>query len=535
MSTSLNISSIIDSQPAKADGSVEPVAEIDAAALSKADAQIEADAQPAQVDGQASAAQPMKLSLFRRLKSLFRKINEPNMSAEPEEQSLEILLTPEELELKNMVTYFENLLYELYPYHPEHLGESNRPLVQVTPLYLGDPITVLRAEFFDGSSWSIYFTMDQKSDVLKRYFFSPTLEPITEGIEPNAEEEESVYSDQEHQPSLDKANCPTDTEPPLTLSGEINTLVENKAPAFLELVPKVLVQNRLKEMTSLLCIPSILYAQIPPDPHSGLGWIIEDNPRGVPVRLIPSKQNGKSDHVEMYLKGEWSRMKGHKRKRFLDDVARIQVSYASITYDKLGPLTLMETANSKVATDFDIMPRNQRYLVAKIHATTPTARSFLLSLSHSPFTSHLLAKAADKVTITPGPYPLSLPPDLISHVLVDPATGCITRLSQCTATSTVPWEFASLPPMRLSPRSWERWVFSLKRHYFGILVRNKWLCGGTMLFEVAGKGEGRVVWECVGEVLRGREEGWERMVRVVLGRDKRFEEEKRRWDEGIIV
>jgi len=56
-----------------------------------------------------------------------------------------------------------------------------------------------------------------------------------------------------------------------------------------------------------------------------------------------------------------------------------------------------------------------------------------------------------------------------------------------------------------------------------------------MLFEVAGKGEGREVWECVGEVLRGREEGWERMVRVVLGRDKRFEEEKRRWDEGIIV
>ena len=77
-------------------------------------------------------------------------------------------------------------------------------------------------------------------------------------------------------------------------------------------------------------------------------------------------------------------------------------------------------------------------------------------------------------------------------------------------------------------------MFSLKRHYFGTLVRNKGSIGGDepKLYELACREE---VWECIGGALGVVEGEWrERMVNVVLGR-KGWEEEKKKWDEGIIV
>ena len=506
-------------------------------------------------DVQPTTEPPTKNGLLSKLKKLFRKMDDPTESTTPEDEPAHKLFTPEELELRDLVTFFTDIIHTLAPYRPnvfDELLESNTQLVDIVPIHVGDRFNILGAKFFDENRWNIVYTREHTYDALRKYLSSPRLETIVEPIveETQIEDEKSEYSQLEQQGPVDGTTYSTSTE---TLGVSSDTVVpanilvpedilapavENEIPALFALLPKVLIQNRLKEMTSLDCIPSILYTQISLDGQDGLNWIIEDNPTGAPVRLVPQRK-AKSDHLEICINGHWTRLRGSKKARFLDDLARIQVAYATITSEHLGSLTLMEsTADSNAKGLFNHLNWNNGLLIADIQPTSPTPRDCLLSLSpQDAFTTHLLGKAADKITFAPGPYPLSPPPGILSHVLVDPHKGTISNLSNSIHARTVPWEFAALPPLRLSRRSHERYMFSLKRHYFGTLVRNKGSIGGDepKLYELACREEGREVWECIGGVLGVVEGEWRgRMVSVVLGR-KGWEEEKRKWDEGIIV
>jgi len=219
------------------------------------------------------------------------------------------------------------------------------------------------------------------------------------------------------------------------------------------------------------------------------------------------------------------------KERFLDDLARIQVAYSSITSDRLGPLVPVEVTD-ETSGMFNRLVLKESCIIADIEDTFPTPKDYVVSLSQDSFISHLVSKATQKVTFTTGPYPLGLPGQIFENLLVDPVTGNITRLSQSWNTGTVPWELAALPPLNLSPKAEKRYNYSLKRHYFGALVRNRGCdAEGPKLYEFAAA-EGREVWECIGAV--GKVDRMERMVNVVLGK-KGWEREKRKWDEGIIV
>jgi hypothetical protein len=220
------------------------------------------------------------------------------------------------------------------------------------------------------------------------------------------------------------------------------------------------------------------------------------------------------------------------KERFLDDLARIQVAYSIITSEHLGSLVPMQVTDERIGM-FDGLKLTESCIIADIEPTFPTPKEYIRSLSQDSFTSHLLSKATESMTnFTSGPYPLSLPGDILSNVLVHPITGNITRLSHCWNTGTIPWELACLAPLQLSPPARKRYNYSLKRHYFGALVRNRG-CNpdAPKVYEVA-VAEGREVWECIGGV--GSEGGVERMVNVVLGK-RDWEGEKRKWEEGIII
>jgi hypothetical protein len=500
---------------------------------------------------QPSMEQPAKEGLLHKMKTLFSGIkNKPAIAPAREEEAPPRIMTPEELELEHFLTFFTDIMQELSPYSAnlkEKLKESNESLVEISPVFISERLNLLSAEFFDGMFWSIWYTQEKKCESLKEYLSSlqsPTLETVVETNEMETNDG-SQYSQPEYQSPEDNIAELT-TEPnvaslstavPTTQSptaAESPTTPTSESPAFFALLPRVLIQPRLKEITSLACIPTIHYTQIPLDPADDLNWIIEDDPPGVPVRLAATSplRPGKSDRLEICVDGKWTRLRRRMKERFLDDLARIQVAYSIITSEHLGPLVPMQVTNERSGM-FNRLKLTESFIIADIEPTFPTPKEYILSHSQDSFTSHLLSKATESMTtFTSGPYPLSLPDDILSNVLVHPITGNITRLSHCWNTGTIPWELACLAPLQLSPPARKRYNYSLKRHYFGALVRNRG-CNpdAPKVYEVA-VAEGREVWECICGV--GREGGVERMVNVVLGK-RDWEGEKRKWEEGIII
>ena len=494
--------------------------------------------------------QPAKEGLLHKMKKLFGGIkNKHAIAPAREEEAPPRIMTPEELELHRLLTFFTDLMQELSPYNAklkEKLKESNESLVEVSPVFISERLNLLSAEFFDGMFWNIWYTQEKKCDSLKEYLSSlqsPTLETVVEGNETETNDG-SQYSQPEYQnPEDNTAELTTEpnasspsTDVPTTQSPaaiESSATPPSESPAFFALLSPVLIQRRLKDITSLACIPTIYYTQIPLDPADDLNWFIEDDPPGVPVRLAATcpPRPGKSDRLEICVHGKWTRLRRRMKERFLDDLARIQVAYSIITSEHLGPLVPMQATDERSGM-FNRLTLTESCIIADIEPTFPTPREYIRSLSQDSFTSHLLSKATESMTFTPGPYPLSLPGDILSNLLVHPITGNITRLSHCWDTGTIPWELACLAPLQLSPPARKRYNYSLKRHYFGALVRNRG-CNpdAPKVYEVA-VAEGREVWECIGGV--GREGGVERMVNVVL-RKRDWEGEKRKWEEGIII
>ena len=500
---------------------------------------------------EAPVAEGSHQGLLQKLKRCLKREQNSTASNTPEESPK--LMTSEELEFEKVRTVFTDIIRELYPYHSsldEKLKEGGKSFVDIRPVFLGYPLNFLSAELYDGTKRSIVYTEEKKCCALKDYLSTPqpsSLERVAGDVEMKTNDR-SLYSQKMHEdPGEDVALESTavaaeERSPPLsthhlshllTAVDEPSTPATAEPPAFYFLLPWILIQNCLKDLTCISSIPTIHDIQISQDPTDRPSWFIEDNQSsdGVPIRLIPSTHRNKSDRLEICVNEKWIRLKGRDKDRFLDDLAAIQVGYSTITSEHLGPLVPIEVSDKSTGL-FRILLLKDRTIIADIHPAFASARDYISSLSHDSFERHLLGKAADKLTLTTGPYPLCLPPHILSNILVDKKSGSIVRLSQSWKTGSGPWELAALPPLQLSTKAMKRYTYSLKRHYFGALVRNKTTNPENPKLHEFAEAEGREIWECIAGV--GREDWVQRMVHVVLGM-KDWEREKRKWEMGIIV
>jgi hypothetical protein len=260
---------------------------------------------------------------------------------------------------------------------------------------------------------------------------------------------------------------------------------------------KILIQRRLKEATHLQCIPELYGYNFNPSLkngilHSpGLNWIIEDDLNGAQVQLTRSKTG--TDKISMLVNGRWIPLRRRKKQRFLDDLARIQVSYSTITMPNLGPFDLnFLSRRNGIFQTYD----EQISVKAEIIPTVSSAQEYLCSLRNnipSEFLAYLIDKSVP-MELTSGPYPMQPPSPIFPRLRVDPYSGTIISLSDSHMVQSVPWEFASCPPLRLSCAARDRYVYSLKRHFWGLLVRDRTgnvgmgprldsFCGGSVVVE----------------------------------------------------
>lgn len=234
-----------------------------------------------------------------------------------------------------------------------------------------------------------------------------------------------------------------------------------------------IIQRHIKEVTQLPCIPEIFMSKDSPpgnidDNMPGLSFLISEYPLGVDIRVIPSRKG--SDEIQIHLNGRWRPLTGRKKQRFLDDLARIQVSLATFTSPHLGPLLIQRTTD--MGGIFPVFQLDKEtFMAADIVPFFSSVKEYLLCLlPGNPFLFHLSSIAVGRHTPIPGPYPFALPSPIWGRLLVHPKTGEISHLDVRELRS-VPWEIASRPPLKLSPRSRERYTFYLKRHFGGCLLR----------------------------------------------------------------
>jgi hypothetical protein len=245
---------------------------------------------------------------------------------------------------------------------------------------------------------------------------------------------------------------------------------------------KLLIQQNLKEMTNLNCIPRLAAAELKFCAETGsqpqlATWVAEARLEGVvSVRVIKSEKG--SDHLWMYDRtGAQERLKRDKKRRFLDDLARIQVAYASITSPTLGRICLRESEHALDKGLFDEMPDRTWECVSGITPTAENPAEWMQSVINANPSS-----SADKVAKLdfgdssdhiPGPYPLIPPEPLLENIEVDPETGNIIGLYNSYETESVPWEVAAQCPLNLSAKSRARYQHSLKRHFWGQHLRRR--------------------------------------------------------------
>lgn len=240
---------------------------------------------------------------------------------------------------------------------------------------------------------------------------------------------------------------------------------------------KLLIHRHLKAVTGLECIPKITGWEFLDRETDGIvgadGWIAEETRHGSQVKIINSKNLCDTDKISILVKDKWILLKGRKKQRFLDDLARIQIAYSTITSPNLGPVQLTYANNTQdgIFPNFDL--RNGRYsLTADIIPTVEFPKTYFLRLRHkaTPFLKQLVSNFP---TPQPGPYPLQPPSPIWPLLHVNPNTGNIIRLSHCHRTKSVPWEIAACAPLQLSSSAQRRWIYSLRRHWWGAHIRDR--------------------------------------------------------------
>jgi hypothetical protein len=156
----------------------------------------------------------------------------------------------------------------------------------------------------------------------------------------------------------------------------------------------------------------------------------------------------------------------------LHDLARIQVAYSTLKSPNLGPLEIV------LKVDNPFFPIDDRFpgLDPKIIPSEMSVQEYILHLAGCvdnlpPFLAYLVEEGISRLDPLPGPYPLAPVGPIWSNLVVNPETGNIVGLHNSFEAHSVPWEIAARPLLKLSPRSHARYAQSLKRHWFGALVR----------------------------------------------------------------
>lgn len=233
---------------------------------------------------------------------------------------------------------------------------------------------------------------------------------------------------------------------------------------------KLFIQQELKKLTNLDCIPELAAGErqfcLDTGSQLQLGtWVAEERLEGVvSVRAVKSVKG--SDHLWMYSPtGAKKRLRRDKKRRFLDDLARIQVAYASITSPTLGRVCLMESEHALDKGLFDEMPDRNWGFVSGVTPMAEDPAKWMQSLVKSDKVDQL--DFGDSSDYIRGPYPLIPPEPLLDNIQVDPETGNIVGLCNSYDTESVPWEIAAQCPLNLSAKSRARYQNSLKRHFWG--------------------------------------------------------------------
>jgi len=244
---------------------------------------------------------------------------------------------------------------------------------------------------------------------------------------------------------------------------------------------KLFIQRQLREVTELDCIPYIEAEEqnVIVDTNTGplhLSWVAENAVYGVPVWSV--KSNAGIDQLFIVgLDGEVEKLKGRKKERFLDDLARIQVAYASITSPHLGPVILRNREDPPDKGLFSDLPDDEEKLVADIVPTAGDAALYLQHLFEAKASQHVTVvsqlNSNDHVKYIPGPYPLIPPQPLIQNLEVNPVTGNIISLNNSHETQSVPWEIAAQCPLSLSAKNQAKYRHSLKRQFLGVHMKRE--------------------------------------------------------------
>ena len=278
-------------------------------------------------------------------------------------------------------------------------------------------------------------------------------------------------------------NIPTSPSSSTTLESPTD-LPSLQHPLINHFLQKLLVQNPLKHHTNLSSIPTIHDYNFRPYLQNGLlkvqglNYIIEEDSPGVPIRLSRSSKCGGTDKIEMFVGGKWVDLSGRKKERFLDDLARIQVAYSTIMSSDLGPVKFQFTTIPREGFFPCVQLDDTTFITADVIPSISSPEEYLQTLHRLiPSRSFLkyLLRTETPPTLNSGPYPLQPITPLWSHLFINPSSGKITFLSNCHEMQSVPWEIASFPSssIQLSSNSKQRYIYSLKRHFWGYLIQQK--------------------------------------------------------------
>ena len=317
----------------------------------------------------------------------------------------------------------------------------------------------LATAHFPRRNWSIYYQWEEESQSMIRnkwYQEHPEYRRYAEGRMPDIMEEND---------SLEASAC--------ALTGTFHL---NSTPLSIcyneQILYRFMVQRYLKEMTDLPCIPEIHATQAwvgsGPEVRNGMGqhypveelsWLVKDSVKGVKVKVSHDPEGKGTDKI--YYRGtknNWIRLSGREKERFLDDLARIQVAYSFITFPHIGTLSLRQCRLDE-DTSIPALQLDDRVGTVTVDIeSTISAKDYLTS-------------AGIDTDPLPSPYPLQPILPIWENLLINPESGNIVLLRNSSLARTVPWEVAAQSPLKLSRRSHEKYIHSLKRHWFGYYVR----------------------------------------------------------------
>ncbi len=310
---------------------------------------------------------------------------------------------------------------------------------------------------FPNRNWSIIYQLeDENQSTLRHRWYKdhPEYRRYAEGRMPTILEEKDEFED---------STSTVPTSPALTPV----SMCYNE-----DVLYRVIVQRHLKELSNLACIPEIhashAWVGSGPEIIRGIGqqypieelsWLLEPSVEGSRIKVEHAAEGKASDKVFYQgRKGNWIRLSGRRKERFLDDLARIQVAYSFITFPHLGRLSLHQCSLNADAI-FPIRQLDDRVGAVKVDIQpTDSVKRYRTSLGI-------------ETELLPGTYPLQPILPIWDNLLINSDTGNIILLKNSSLAESVPWEIAAQPLLTMSTKSHAKYVYSLKRHWFGYYVR----------------------------------------------------------------